>query len=184
MRDTVFCRCLSKLFAMPLAAWVVLLSGVGALATAFIAQYGFDVLPCKLCWYQRAPYALAVVMGGLALAKQPYGARSRLFLAIAAAGFFVSTGMAVYHTGVEQHWWEDIVACAVQPLNSPDPATLREQLLAAPNIPCDEITWTFLGLSMANWNIFSSLGLFLFTALAASGCCSGEGKPCRCCSCK
>jgi disulfide bond formation protein DsbB len=173
---------------MPLAAGIVLLAGLGALVSAFTAQYAFDVQPCELCWWQRGPYALAIVLGALALMSQANNARARMFLGLASAVFLVGMGLAIYHTGVEQHWWENGVGCAIKPLSSKNIADvsindLRNQLLATVGVPCDEITWSFLGLSMANWNILMSLGLAVFAALAACGC-VGVGKPCRCCCSK
>jgi disulfide bond formation protein DsbB len=189
MKEIPFCRCVSKFFAMPLAAWVILLVGAGALIMALMAQYVFDVQACELCWWQRGPYALAIVFGAMALLSCSHERRARLFLWLAALTFLVSMGLGIYHTGVEQHWWEDAVACAITPLDSNNIADMslndmRDRLLATVGVPCDEITWSFLGLSMANWNVFFSFGMLVFAALAASGCVR-EGKPCGCCcSCK
>ena len=80
-----------------------------------------------------------------------------------AAGF----GLAVFHTGVEQHWWLGTSGCAIQPLRGKTPQDLRAALLHTVSARCDEVTWTFLGLSMANWNVPLSLGLALFAGLAA-----------------
>ncbi len=173
---------------MPLAAGIVLLAGVGSLVAAFTAQYVFDVQPCELCWWQRAPYAMAIVLGALALMSQADSRRARMFLGVASAVFFVGMGLAIYHTGVEQHWWADGVGCAIKPLNSKNIGDvslndLRNQLLATAGVPCDQITWKFLGLSMANWNIALSLGLAVFAAMAACGCVVGGGS-CRCCCSK
>lgn len=182
------CRCVSKLFAMPWAAGIVLLAGVGTLATAFIAQYFFKVQPCELCWWQRAPYAVVIVLGVLALVMQQNKKRAHLLLGVSSAVFLISVGLALYHVGVEQHWWADSAGCAVKPLGVKDIADislndLRNQLLATAGVPCDEITWTFLGLSMATWNVFFSFAMFVFAAMAAAGCVS-EGKPCGCCCAK
>lgn len=180
------------MFAMPYAAWIILAVGVGSLGSAYCAQYIFDVKACDLCLWQRLPYGLAILWGALALASQPNEARARVFIGLASVTFLAGFGLAIFHTGVEQHWWADAVSCAVKPLKESDIANLslndmRDQLLATAGIPCDEITWSFLGLSMANWNILASLVMALYAGLAASGCCSsGEGgTTCRfCCSCK
>ena len=42
-------------------------------------------------------------------------------------------------------------------------AELLDSLLATPVIRCDEIAWSFAGLSMAGWNMLASMGI---TALA------------------
>ena len=56
---------------------VVLVASLGALATAFTAQYWGGLAPCVLCLYQRRPYAiplgLAVVAPGPRVTKQTPG---------------------------------------------------------------------------------------------------------------
>ena len=41
------------------------------------------------------------------------------------------------------------------------------RLQAAPVVRCDEVTWRFLGLSMAAWNALCSAGLTVIWGLAA-----------------
>jgi disulfide bond formation protein DsbB len=38
-------------------------------------------------------------------------------------------------------------------------AELREHLLQAPIVRCDEVAWSLFGISMAGYNIFTSLAL-------------------------
>jgi len=45
----------------------IALASFGALAVAYVAQYGFDLWPCQLCWVQRTPYVGTLLIGGLAL---------------------------------------------------------------------------------------------------------------------
>ena len=40
-----------------------------------------------------------------------------------------------------------------------DPAAVLDRLLATPAPRCDEVTWSFVGMSMANWNVLISLAL-------------------------
>jgi disulfide bond formation protein DsbB len=50
------------------------------------------------------------------------------------------------------------------------PGELLDQILATPVVLCDEIAWSWLGVSMAGWNAILSLGLAVlwFRACAAS----------------
>ena len=81
-----------------------------------------------------------------------------------------TAGIGVFHTGVEQHWWEGITACA----GAGDITTLSvsdlldtSQDLGPPLVKCDEIAWSFIGLSMATWNALISAGLPAIWLLAA-----------------
>ena len=176
----ILCR---NLLAMPWAAVVLLLAGAGALITAYTAQYLFGVQACDLCYLERIPYGVAVVLSILALMARPYGRVARILISLCAVTFLVSTGQAIFHHGVEQHWWADLAGCALEFLDANDAAGLREQLLAKTNVPCDQVTWSFLGVSMVTWNIFFSLAMAIFAEEAARRGLNPEGVSC-CCCCK
>lgn len=185
------CNCCRKILTLPLAAWVILAVSVGALTAAFCAQYAFAVKACELCYWQRVPYGITLVLAGLTLLVWPQEKKARVLTGLACLAFVAGIGLAFFHTGVEQHWWNDVVSCGIPSLKHLDLNAdmsinaMRDQLLATVNVPCDEITWSFLGLSMANWNILASLVLAIYAGLAAFGCAEGEGTTCRFCrSCK
>lgn len=161
------CDCLSKFLAMPKAAALIFAASLGSLIFAFIMQYGFNVQPCVLCLWQRVPFGLAAVLALMAIIWRPYGGHTRALLGVGAALFLANAGLAFFHTGVEQHWWLGTSGCAITPLHGDSIATMREKLLTMAAARCDEISWTFLGLSMANWNLPFSLALAIFSFLAA-----------------
>jgi disulfide bond formation protein DsbB len=160
----MLCNLARQAAAMPQAAWMILLASAGALGAALVAQYGFAVQPCVLCLAQRVPFALAIVFAAASLWKP--GA-ARVLLGLCALAFLVNAGIAFFHTGVEQHWWLGTSGCALKPLGGADAQSLREQLLATAVAQCDVVAWTFLGLSMANWNVPFALALAGFAGFAA-----------------
>ncbi|MDX2028289.1 MAG: disulfide bond formation protein B [Alphaproteobacteria bacterium] len=158
--------CFSKILLMPWAALLIFAAAACAIIFGFTMQYGFGLKPCVLCLWQRVPFGLAAALAVTALVWRPSGARVRILLGLCAAVFFVNMGLALFHTGVEKHWWLGTSGCSIQPLTGATPEDLRTQLLNTAVVSCDQVTWTFLGLSMANWNILYSLFLAMF-ALAA-----------------
>lgn len=156
-----------KLLSMPYAALALFVAGVGSLFVAYIAQTFFDVQPCILCIYQRIPYAIIAFLAICALITRRHDKTARVFLALSALALFVNGGIAVFHSGVELHWWAGTDECGVNPLVLKDLGNLRETLLKTPLVSCDEINFTFFGLTMANWNILSSFGLGLFALFSA-----------------
>ena len=154
------------LLSLPLAARLLLAANVGSLLFALTMQYGFGVQPCILCLWQRVPYGVGAVAAlGILLAK-PYGRHSVVLLGLTAAAYLVGMGLAIFHTGVELHWWVGTSGCAVEPLHGSSPADLREALLKTVVPRCDQISWTILGFSMANLNIVLSLALAFFAGAA------------------
>ncbi len=157
-----------NLFVLPRPALAVFTASVAALGSAMVLQFGFDLEPCVLCLWQRAPYAVAAMVSLMACVWRPYhDRRMRIFMGFCAAAFFAGAAIAAFHTGVERHWWLGTEGCAIKPLHGATPADLRAELLGMASARCDEIRWTFLGLTLANWNVPLSLALGGFSLMAA-----------------
>lgn len=133
---------------------------LGALAF----QYLGGLAPCKLCYWQRYPHALAVAIGVLALWL---GGRTLAWLGALAA--LATAGVGLYHTGVERGWWEGPTSCsgAGPGLGGMNGSDLLSTDGPVNVVMCDEVAWQMLGLSMASWNMLASLVLVGFWIAAA-----------------
>ena len=173
-----------KLLVMPMAALAIFAVSVGSLVTAYVAEHFFGVEPCILCIYQRIPYAIAALLAIVALLVRSRDKSARCLLGIIALAFFINAGIAFYHSGVELHWWKGTDTCGVNPAvlaeATGNAAKARELLLKTPTVSCDAINFTFLGFTMANWNVLACLGFGLFALLASLGPCLKWGKGCCC----
>lgn len=109
--------------------------------------------PCEMCLWQRWPHLAAVVLAGLSFAM-PRAARPQVLLA--ALAIAVSGAIGLFHAGVEQGWWEGLTTCSTVATGA-NPDELLKSILATPLIRCDQIAWSFLGLSLAAWNALISL---------------------------
>lgn len=142
---------------------LVLLAAAGSLGLVLIAQYGFGFKPCVLCLWQRIPYLIILTVAPIGILPQMRHWVGAVLL-LCALLLMVESGIAMFHVGVEQHWWLGTTGCSIQATEAPpgDIKSLREELLSTPVAHCDEITWTLLGLSMATWNVAFALGLALY----------------------
>ncbi len=142
---------------------------LGAAATALlIVAYGFQFagfLPCELCWWQRYPY-FAVV--GVALLAILLGKRvTNVALLLISVLFAVDAGIALFHVGVEQHWWDGLDSCgALVDIASMSADELLDYMSNEQPPRCDEAAWSFAGLSMAAWNGLAAVSLFLLTVVS------------------
>jgi disulfide bond formation protein DsbB len=84
-------------------------------------------------------------------------------IAITAA---VSVVLAAYHAGVEWRFWAGPGGCTANLDTGGDLASLTDSLLATPIVRCDEVAWSFLGLSMAGWNSLFSLDIWLIALIS------------------
>ena len=132
---------------------------VGALGTAYGAQYAFGLEPCVLCLWQRVPYAAVILLAlaALAVGGTANGQRkTALLTGLGGVAFLVGGAIAFYHVGVEQHWWASVTGCTGGLPATMSVDDLQAALAAPPPKACDAVDWTFAGLSMATWNALLS----------------------------
>ena len=137
----------------------LILAAAGGSLALLAGAYVFQALgypPCELCWWQRYPHFAALAIGVLALLV-----RGPVLPALGALAAATTAGIGVYHSGVERHWWPGPSACT----GSGDLTQMSGSDLLAVDGPqivmCDQISWQFLGLSMATWNAIFSLVLVI-----------------------
>ena len=148
-----------------LARLVALLLPLGLLGGALGSQYLGGLHPCEMCYWQRWPHGAAIVLAGLAFTGPAGSSRSRMLTLLAAAAIAVSGLIGVYHAGVEIGVFEGLTACTATG------AVTLNDILTTPLVRCDQVQWSFLGISMAGWNAILSLGgatLIAFLALKAA----------------
>ena len=93
------------------------------------------------------------------LAFLPLQAPHKILLMLAAAVLLASAGLALWHSGVEHGLLPGPTACSGGLALDGDPAAVLDRLLATPAPRCDEVTWSFVGMSMANWNGIISVAM-------------------------
>jgi disulfide bond formation protein DsbB len=150
------------------AALLLLVAAIAALGGAYGSQYFAALAPCKLCLYQRWPWWIAGILAGLALFIDRPPIMRKYLLSLTGFALLVGTGIAVYHTGIEQHWWAGPASCSG---GASLPATLGDLAKTVEKsavVRCDEPAWTFLGISMAGYNAMFSAAAALIAFGAAS----------------
>lgn len=153
--------------AFALAASLALLGA----AHAFERFAGLN--PCNLCLKQREVYWGAVVIALLAtlwhLVSRGSRGTPRIAAFLLAVVFTTGTITALFHMGGENHWWTLPATCAGGGgVDLEKMAALALGVEPPPRaVMCDAVTWRFLGLSMAGWNVLISAGLAVFSLLAA-----------------
>jgi disulfide bond formation protein DsbB len=123
---------------------------LGALASE---AFG-GLVPCELCLAQRLPYYFGIPLL-LASLLVPAG-RARLVLRLAALAIFLwGAYLGIYHAGVEWKFWAGPTACTGT--GSDFGFDALASLNDARFVPCDQVQFRFLGLSLAGWNVLATL---------------------------
>jgi disulfide bond formation protein DsbB len=149
--------------APALARLVALLVPSALLGGALGSQYWGGLAPCEMCYWQRWPHGVAILLAAGAFAMP---ARSRPLTALAALAIAISGAIGVFHAGVELGWWEGLTRCTA------GGALSLDELMNVPLVRCDQVQWSLLGISMAGWNAIISLG-----SAGIIGVLLGRGRP-------
>ena len=147
---------------VPAKTWLKLLALASALALggAYVLQYGFGFEPCELCYWQRYPYMAVIAVAAVGVVSRYV----RLALLVVVALFLTGAGIAFYHVGVEQGVFALPAGCAAVGAAT-TVEDLRAQLMTqAP--ACDQVSVSFLGLSLSAWNALTATSLALASVLA------------------
>ncbi len=148
-----------------------LIASIASLAAAFTAQYGFGLMPCHLCYAQRVPFALVILLSVMGLLKRGWHSwRLRLIAGIGVL-FLINSGIAAYHSAVEKHVVSGPSGCTQAP--APEHMTDEEflkRIQEAPIASCDQPAWDFHGITMAQMNAVWCLLLAIATFVALRHC--------------
>jgi disulfide bond formation protein DsbB len=131
-----------------------------ALISAYISQYIFDYQPCILCFYQRKPFL--AILAACALTLTYFKSEKSKRIALYCCTFFlvINCAIAIYHSGVEKKIFRGPTTCSSENLNKiSNLEDLEAALLKTKSVRCDEPSFVFLDLSMANWNVLYCLML-------------------------
>ncbi len=160
-----------------LTRWWTAFAGLAALAM-LAAAHGFErfgaLAPCALCLKQREVFWAALAVAVPATLWTLFSRATRGTPRVGAFMLFVvfatSAITAGFHAGGELGWWRLPASCmAGGPLADLDAMrALAAGTAAPPAMPsCGDVAWSWLGLSMAGWNVWISAVLAVFSVLAA-----------------
>ncbi len=138
------------------ARLLALLVPAALLAGALASQYIGGLHPCEMCHWQRWPHYAAVALALVALAMRRAPDRGRSMVWLAALAILTSGLIGVYHAGVELGIFEGLTQCSSTG-GGGSSADVLADIMAAPLVRCDQVQFTFLGISMAGWNAILSI---------------------------
>jgi len=143
--------------ALAKARALALLVPLALLGGAYGFQYIWGHLsPCEMCWWQRYAHFAALPFGLLAVLAGPrMKDGGRILVWLAALAILISGAIAFYHAGVELKIFQGFTQCTASAGGSVD--EMLRAALDGPMVRCDDVQWSWLGISMAGWNAIISL---------------------------
>lgn len=150
-------------YAIPL---ITLIGAIGVIGGALFSQYVGGLEPCELCLLERWPYYIGIPLLAVAVVGRRRPIVTVPVFTIVALLFSAGTAVAVYHVGVEQHWFAGPTACTDPLTEATSIEALKAQLMALQPVRCDVVQWSLFGVSLAGWNLIFSA---VFAALCLVG---------------
>ena len=132
----------------------ILAFSILSLSIAYFIQYVLGHKPCNLCIIERIPYIAAIILISLIFILNRY---QKIISSLILIFFIFGTVVSFYHFGIEQGFFSESLVCDLgnsQPTNKED---LLNQLKKAEIVSCKDVTFRFLGLSLATINTVISL---------------------------
>ena len=132
----------------------VLAFSILSLSIAYFIQYVLGHKPCNLCIIERIPYIAAIILISLIFILNRY---QKIISSLILIFFIFGAVVSFYHFGIEQGFFSESLVCDLgnsQPLNKED---LLNQLKKTEIVSCKDVTFRFLGLSLATINTVISL---------------------------
>jgi disulfide bond formation protein DsbB len=145
---------------------LALLVPAALLGGALGSQYIGGLHPCEMCHWQRWGHYAALALALTAFALRGQADRGRPFVWLAALAILASGVTGAYHAGVEAGIFEGLTTCATTGASGSS-ADILADIMATPLVRCDQVQWSFLGVSMAGWNaILSTLSALVILWLS------------------
>ena len=132
----------------------ILAFSIITLSIAYFIQYVLGHKPCNLCIIERIPYIAAIILISLIFILNRY---QKIISSLILIFFIFGAVVSFYHFGIEQGFFSESLVCDLgnsQPLNKED---LLNQLKKTEIVSCKDVTFRFLGLSLATINTVISL---------------------------
>ena len=132
----------------------ILVFSILSLSIAYFIQYVLGHKPCNLCIIERIPYIAAIILISLIFIFNRY---QKIISSLILIFFIFGAVVSFYHFGIEQGFFSESLVCDLgnsQPLNKED---LLNQLKKTEIVSCKDVTFRFLGLSLATINTVISL---------------------------
>ena len=152
------------------ANWLGAGTCAAALAFAFYAQYGMDLVPCHLCIFQRvAIAALGVAFVLAALFSRP-GGRGVVFAVLVGLVGTATIATAGRHVWIQMQPEGSVPSCGADLAFMLDLFPLTDVILKVFKAggECAMVDWTFLGLSMPAWVLALAVALTAFGVVVNS----------------
>ena len=132
----------------------ILVFSILSLSIAYFIQYALGHKPCNLCIIERIPYIASIILISLIFIISKY---KKIISSIILLFFIFGAVVSFYHFGIEQGFFSESLICELSNNNPLNKEELLKQLQKSEIVSCKDVTFRFLGLSLATINTIISI---------------------------
>ena len=145
--------------------WAIILFILSLIAiiSALLAEYIFDLTPCKMCLKQRHPYYAIIVI----LIVFNFFKRRKYILPFVLIQCAILYGLfySIWHVGIEKKILLGPTSCSGTLLSTNSIQNLKEQINNQAVTNCSDIIWAIFGFSAATINSILLLLILIFNSI-------------------
>ena len=139
---------------------LIMLFSFFAIGSAYFIEHVLGHKPCNLCFIERIPYLLSIIIIILTLVLKKF---EKTVLALLSMIFMFGTIVSFYHFGIEQGFFSESLVCSLEKnISNLSKMEILEQLKQT-TVSCKDVTFRIFGLSLATINTIISLILSVIT---------------------
>ena len=132
----------------------ILVFSILSLSIAYFIQYVLGHEPCNLCIIERIPYIAGIILISLIFILNKY---QKIISSLILIFFIFGAVVSFYHFGIEQGFFSESLICELTNSEALNKEELLNQIKKAEIISCKDVTFRFLGLSLATINTIISI---------------------------
>jgi len=132
----------------------ILIFSILSLSIAYFIQYVLDHKPCNLCLIERIPYIASVILISLIFMTSRF---EKIISVIVLLFFIFGAIVSFYHFGIEQGFFNESLVCDLKNNANLSKEQLLKQLESSSITSCKDVTFRFLGFSLATINTIISI---------------------------
>ena len=133
---------------------IIFIISCTALVSAFFIEYALGYQPCNLCLIERIPYGISII---LVITIFILKKNENFLIMLLILTFIFSLAISIYHFGIEQGFFEESTVCTAENVNQIQSKEDLLRQLKQNTVSCKDVTFRFLGLSLASINTIFSL---------------------------
>ena len=132
----------------------ILSFSICSLLIAYYIEYVLGHKPCNLCLIERVPYFISFILTAFVLALNRL---EKVISIIILLSFIFGAIVSFYHFGIEQGFFSESLVCNLGNDGALDKEQLLKQLEQSTVTSCKDVTFRFLGFSLATINMIISI---------------------------